>query len=281
MINLSLPVLNKISGLFLLLVCGLAAVVQGQGQRYGNDRKLLSLKGPVFSLSIQRFEFKPGITGKLIPTGPIQAKAGFMVNNGDMQDSMIFNTTGQLTESYYFPFLHNDTTYVVKTIYKYGENHKILERIVESKRLLSKSTRKEVFEHDSLGRQVAMFEYYGNSDTASAWWIYFPQPDTLIMRANLYLQALGHSRIYQYSYDSTGRIRRVLVYDKNGSLLNESSCHPNERFYVLPNSKEELARGDYREYIYDSPGNWIKMTAYERNQPVYVIKRMIQYHRSF
>ena len=264
---------------FFLLILSLYVTilsVHGQGQWHGCDHISLQLKGRIKSLHIQKLKVEISAEGKIQPGDPFPNFGGTMVNNGDMQDSILFNHRGNIESSYYYPY--NDSSHISFTQYYYNETGNIIERRVHHKTRLHESFRKEKFSYDSLGILLRMDEYFGKSDTASAWYIYNFEGKGNQRKASLHLFGIGFNKTYVYQYDSLYRVTALTLFDKNNQQISSSRIPPNERFHIIESPKTLRNHGYYRDYTFDGQGNWTNMVQYENFRATAIIKRKISYY---
>jgi hypothetical protein len=85
---------------------------------------------------------------------------------------------------------------------------------------------------------------------------------------------------FNYTYDEKGNrteesdykgskfiIRYFINYDEQGNETEVDWCHENGKPY----------RKYFQKYIYDNGGNWITLTAFQKNKPIYIFERELTY----
>lgn len=80
---------------------------------------------------------------------------------------------------------------------------------------------------------------------------------------------------WKYKYDNKGNKIEECEYDKDGTLENKFTYKYDDNGNKIE-GKGEKSNGKY-EYVFDKLENWIIRTAFENENPTYVVERKIKY----
>jgi hypothetical protein len=252
--------------------------IVAQKQPAINDWIYFNLKGKVKSLDIKKFAAGISPGGTINKGAFIESLTGTLINKGDMQDSLVFNASGQLKESYYFPYFHRDTALVTKKTYEYNLNGDLEKQVSFRKYQNLVSSRTEKIIYDSNGIKYKVLEYYNNADTASAWWLFSAEKERSRIDAAMYIKNYGKRKNYTYEFDPLGRIVTVISCDADSGNLSTYKVPANERFEIIRNKVPKVKAAQFYQYKFDAKGNWIEMILFKSGRPVYMISRDIVYY---